>query len=91
MGNKTSFFSFVFYILGKQKQYETVKTKSYLLNAKILCDKWTRRSILDSDGMTKSDFPLSLWLLSESLLSTFWVILKSSCPEDILKISLRYP
>ena len=35
MGNKTSFFSFVFYILGKQKQYETVKTENYLVDAKI--------------------------------------------------------
>ena len=33
----------------------------------------TRRSILGSDGMTKSEYSLSLWFLSECSLSILWL------------------
>ena len=49
----------------------------------------TRRSILGSDGMTKSDCSLSFWLLFKYCLSAFWVL--SECLLnalwDILKSS----
>ena len=50
----------------------------------------TRRSILGSDGMTKSDCSLALWVHSECPLSAVWVLYISALwihPEVILKSS----
>ena len=62
----------------------------------------TRWSILGSDGMTKSDCSLSLWLLSECPLSIHWVpsewslnaclmLSESSWSHPVLKTSWRHP
>jgi len=80
--------------------WNTFLTQSIILSV-------TRRSILGSDGMMKSDWSLSLWVLfkyslsalcvlwvlSECLLNALWFILKSSSnhPEDIMKTSWRHP
>ena len=76
---------------------------SHILYIVICIHKVTRRSILGSDGMTKSDCSLSLWLISECSLSILWVpseyslnaclmLLESSWrhPEDILKTSWKH-
>ena len=75
---------------GHRLVSDNVMRMSYLDNLFVTL---TRRSILGSDGMTKSDCSLALWELFKCSLSAFWVILKSSWshPEVILKSSWSHP
>ena len=73
----------------ESKHYVSSKIEGGWLNVLNSINRKTRQSILGSDGMTKSNCSLSLWILfecplnilwvlSEWLLNALWVVLKSS-------------
>ena len=58
-----------------------------------ITERRTRRCILGSDGMTKSDCSISLWLLFKYSLSAFWVLSECSLNACLMlsESSWSYP